>query len=155
MGDRILHKGLKSKVMSAEAAAALIPNGSVVGMSGFTGAGYPKAVPIALSKRALDEKLKGKPLKLDVLTGASTGPEQDTMMSTVEASRFRFPYQGDAATREKINWSATATTARARTTSTSPSSRSPRSTRTAPASRRPPAAPTTSTSRWPTRSSSR
>jgi succinyl-CoA:acetate CoA-transferase len=72
-------------------------------MSGFTGAGYPKAVPIALAKRALDEKLKGKPLKLDVLTGASTGPEQDTVMSTVEASRFRFPYQGDAATREKIN----------------------------------------------------
>ena len=53
MGDRILHNGLKSKVMSAEAAAALIPNGSVVGMSGFTGAGYPKAVPIALAKRAL------------------------------------------------------------------------------------------------------
>ena len=75
MGDRILHKGLKSKVMSAEAAAALIPNGSVVGMSGFTGAGYPKAVPIALAKRALDEKLKGKALKLDVLTGASTGPD--------------------------------------------------------------------------------
>ena len=103
MSNRILNKALQAKVMSAEAAAALIPNGSVVGMSGFTGAGYPKAVPIALSKRALDEKLKGKPLKLDVLTGASTGPEQDTMMSTVEASRFRFPYQGDAATREKIN----------------------------------------------------
>jgi succinyl-CoA:acetate CoA-transferase len=103
MSNRILHKGLQAKVMSAEAAAALIPNGSVVGMSGFTGAGYPKAVPIALSKRALDEKLKGKPLKLDVLTGASTGPEQDTIMSIVEAQRFRFPYQGDAATREKIN----------------------------------------------------
>jgi succinyl-CoA:acetate CoA-transferase len=103
MGDRILHKGLKSKVMSAEAAAALIPNGATVGMSGFTGAGYPKAVPIALSKRALDERLAGKPLKLNVLTGASTGPEQDTMMSVVEAQRFRFPYQGDAATREKIN----------------------------------------------------
>lgn len=103
MADRILNKALKAKVMSAEAAAALIPNGAVIGMSGFTGAGYPKAVPIALAKRALDEKLKGKALKFDVLTGASTGPEQDTMMSMVEASRFRFPYQGDAVTREKIN----------------------------------------------------
>jgi succinyl-CoA:acetate CoA-transferase len=103
MANRILHKGLKAKVMSADAAAALIPNGSVVGMSGFTGAGYPKAVPLSLAKRALDERLKGKSLKLDVLTGASTGPEQDTMMSIVEAQRFRFPYQGDAATREKIN----------------------------------------------------
>jgi len=30
-------------------------------MSGFTGAGYPKAVPIALSKRALDERLAASP----------------------------------------------------------------------------------------------
>ena len=103
MSDRILHKGLKSKVMSAEAAAALIPNGAVVGMSGFTGAGYPKAVPVALAKRAVEERLRGKPYRLDVLTGASTGPEQDTAMSMTEAQRFRFPYQGDAVTREKIN----------------------------------------------------
>ena len=103
MSNRILHKGLKAKVMTAEAAAALIPNGATIGMSGFTGAGYPKAVPIALSKRALDDKLSGKPLRFNVLTGASTGPEQDTMMSFVDAQRFRFPYQGDAVTREKIN----------------------------------------------------
>jgi succinyl-CoA:acetate CoA-transferase len=103
MSDRILNKSLKAKVMSAEAAAALIPNGAVVGMSGFTGAGYPKAVPVALSKRAVEERLRGKPFRLDVLTGASTGPEQDTAMSMTEAQRFRFPYQGDAVTREKIN----------------------------------------------------
>jgi len=103
MGDRILHKGLKSKVMSAEAAAALIPNGSVVGMSGFTGAGYPKAVPVALAKRALDERVKGQKYRLRVLTGASTGPEQDTIMSVADAQEFRFPYQGDAAARERIN----------------------------------------------------
>ena len=103
MSDRILHKGLQSKVMDAAAAAALIPNGAVIGMSGFTGAGYPKSVPVELAKRALDEKLKGKSLRFDVLTGASTGPEQDTMMAITEASRFRFPYQGDAAAREKIN----------------------------------------------------
>src|SRR6266511_4243658 len=84
MSDRILHKGLKAKVMTAEAAAALIPNGAVVGMSGFTGAGYPKAVPVALAKRAVEERLRGKPYRLDVLTGASTGPEQDTAMSMTE-----------------------------------------------------------------------
>jgi succinyl-CoA:acetate CoA-transferase len=103
MSDRILHKGLKAKVMSAADAAALIPNGAVIGMSGFTGAGYPKAVPVELSKRAIDEKMKGKTLRFDVLTGASTGPEQDTAMAITESSRFRYPYQGDAATREKIN----------------------------------------------------
>ncbi|MDO6804349.1 hypothetical protein Q4595_18015, partial [Wenyingzhuangia sp. 1_MG-2023] len=37
--------------MSAEDAAALIPAGSTVGMSGFTGAGYPKAIPAALADR--------------------------------------------------------------------------------------------------------
>ena len=103
MSERILHKGLKAKVMSAEEAAALIPNGAVVGMSGFTGAGYPKAVPVALSKRAVEERLRGKPFRLNVLTGASTGPEQDTAMSMVDSQAFRFPYQGDAVTREKIN----------------------------------------------------
>jgi succinyl-CoA:acetate CoA-transferase len=103
MSDRILHKGLKSKVMSAEAAAALIPNGAVLGMSGFTGAGYPKAVPIALAKRAVEDRLKGKPFKVSALTGASTGPELDQVMGLTEAMSFRFPYNGDAVLREKIN----------------------------------------------------
>ena len=40
---------LAAKTTTAEAAAALIPAGARVGMSGFTGAGYPKAVPAALA----------------------------------------------------------------------------------------------------------
>ncbi len=103
MSERIQHKGLKSKVMSAEDAAALIPNGAVVGMSGFTGAGYPKAIPVALAKRAVEERMQGKPFKLSVLTGASTGPELDQAMGLTECMSFRFPYQGDAVLREKIN----------------------------------------------------
>ncbi|HSD21000.1 MAG TPA: acetyl-CoA hydrolase/transferase family protein [Anaeromyxobacter sp.] len=103
MSDRIQHKGLKAKVMSAEAAAAMIPNGAVLGASGFTGAGYPKAVPIALAKRAVDERLKGKPFKVSMLTGASTGPELDQVMGLTEAISFRFPYNGDAVLREKFN----------------------------------------------------
>ncbi|HYQ80914.1 MAG TPA: propionyl-CoA--succinate CoA transferase, partial [Anaeromyxobacteraceae bacterium] len=63
MGDRILHKGLKSKIMTAEAAAALIPNGAIIATSGFTGAGYPKAVPMALAKRAVEDRTRGKPLR--------------------------------------------------------------------------------------------
>ena len=101
--SRVLNKFLQNKIMPAEEAASLIPNGATIGMSGFTGAGYPKAVPTVLAKRALDERLRGKPYRLNVLTGASTGPEQDTMMSVTESQQFRFPYQGDAATREKIN----------------------------------------------------
>ncbi len=100
---RVLNKFLQNKIMAVEEAAMMIPNGATVGMSGFTGAGYPKALPVALAKRAIDERLRGKPYRLNVLTGASTGPEQDTAMSLVDAQAFRFPYQGDATTREKIN----------------------------------------------------
>jgi succinyl-CoA:acetate CoA-transferase len=103
MSNRILNKALQAKVMSAEAAAALIPNGAVVGTSGFTGAGYPKAVPIALAKRAVEERTRGKPLRLNILTGASTGPELDQAMALVDSIGFRFPYNGDATMRERIN----------------------------------------------------
>ncbi|MDO4768920.1 MAG: propionyl-CoA--succinate CoA transferase, partial [Brachymonas sp.] len=48
---RVLHPLFREKIMSAEAAAALIMPGDVIGMSGFTGSGYPKAVPQELAKR--------------------------------------------------------------------------------------------------------
>ncbi|HLN23466.1 MAG TPA: propionyl-CoA--succinate CoA transferase, partial [Patescibacteria group bacterium] len=48
--SRVLHSGLRQKIMSADAAAALIQHGDNVGMSGFTGSGYPKAIPPALAK---------------------------------------------------------------------------------------------------------
>jgi succinyl-CoA:acetate CoA-transferase len=48
---RIHHPGLARKVMPADAAAAMIDPGATVGMSGFTGAGYPKEVPLAPAQR--------------------------------------------------------------------------------------------------------
>ena len=103
MSDRILNKAMKAKVMSPEAAAALIQNGATLGVSGFTGAGYPKAVPTAIAKKAIDERMKGKNYKVNILSGASTGPDLDHAMGLTEAIGFRFPYQGDAVLREKIN----------------------------------------------------
>ena len=41
MSDRIAHAQLRGKVMSAEEAAQYVEHGDKVGMSGFTGAGYP------------------------------------------------------------------------------------------------------------------
>ena len=46
---RIHHPALARKVVPADAAAAMIGPGATVGMSGFTGAGYPKEVPLALA----------------------------------------------------------------------------------------------------------
>lgn len=45
MSGRIHNEALRSKVMSAPDAAALVKNGWNVGFSGFTGAGYPKYFP--------------------------------------------------------------------------------------------------------------
>ena len=48
---RVLNSALAQKIMSATEAAALIRSGDQIGMSGFTGSGYPKAVPIELARR--------------------------------------------------------------------------------------------------------
>jgi succinyl-CoA:acetate CoA-transferase len=100
---RIACASLRSRVMSAEAAAALIASGSTVGMSGFTGSGYPKAVPLALAARIEAEHAAGNPFRLRVWTGASTGPELDGALAKANGIEFRLPYNSDPIAREKIN----------------------------------------------------
>jgi succinyl-CoA:acetate CoA-transferase len=63
--------------MSAETAAGLIQTGDQIGMSGFTGSGYPKLVPVQLAKRIADAHFRGEKFQASVFTGASTGPELD------------------------------------------------------------------------------
>jgi len=52
--SRVLNPTLANRIMGAEEAAALIHSGHQIGMSGFTGSGYPKAVPLALARRIAD-----------------------------------------------------------------------------------------------------
>lgn len=99
----IRNRALQSKVMSAEDAAALIPNGANVGMSGFTGSGYPKAVPSALAARMTALREAGDPMRIKVWTGASTGPELDGELAAADGIEFRLPYNSDPIAREKIN----------------------------------------------------
>jgi succinyl-CoA:acetate CoA-transferase len=94
---------LRSKIMSAEHAASFITSGSTVGMSGFTGSGYPKAVPMALAARIETAHATGKPFKVRVWTGASTGPELDGALAKVNGIEFRLPYNSDPIVRDKIN----------------------------------------------------
>ncbi|NLW04938.1 MAG: propionyl-CoA--succinate CoA transferase, partial [Pseudomonadaceae bacterium] len=77
---------LRKRVMTAEEAAELIPAGSNVGMSGFTGAGYPKAVPKALAERIRKHNAQegSKPFRINVWTGASTAPELDGTLAEVD-----------------------------------------------------------------------
>jgi succinyl-CoA:acetate CoA-transferase len=101
--SRVKSTALRAKLMPAEAAAELITPGSTVGMSGFTGSGYPKAVPQALANRMEQATAAGQPFRLRVWTGASTGPELDGALARANGIEFRLPYNSDPIAREKIN----------------------------------------------------
>ncbi|MBY6064497.1 propionyl-CoA--succinate CoA transferase [Pseudidiomarina sediminum] len=102
--SRILCPQLQQKVMSADEAAAMIPAGATVGMSGFTGAGYPKAVPGALAERIKAHNATGAaPFRINVLTGASTAPELDGKLAEVDGIELRLPFQSDPICRDRIN----------------------------------------------------
>ncbi len=94
--DGIHCPALMNRVMSAEQAAELIQPGMTVGFSGFTRAGYPKAVPTAIA--AL-----GKASGLNVITGASTGPELDEALAKAGLVSKRAPFQTDREVRRQIN----------------------------------------------------
>jgi len=101
--SRIFNEAFKSKVMSAEDAAALIHNGDNIGFSGFTGAGYPKAVPGALATRIKAAHARGDEFRIGMYTGASTAPELDGVLAETDGVAFRAPYQSDPIMRSKIN----------------------------------------------------
>ncbi len=90
-------------VLTPEEAAALIQNGQTIGFSGFTPAGAAKAIPKALAVRAEAEHAMGRPFKVGVLTGASTGPSLDGALAEAEAISFRTPYQSNPVLRSQIN----------------------------------------------------
>jgi succinyl-CoA:acetate CoA-transferase len=99
---RVLNPTLAGKIMSAEEAAALIRSGDQVGMSGFTGSGYPKAVPVELARIA-EVNFRGQKFQVSVFTGASTGPELDGALAMAGGIHLRLPYQSDPETRKRIN----------------------------------------------------
>ena len=101
--SRILSEKYRSKVMSAEEAAKLIKNGDRVGFSGFTGSGYPKALPEALAAEIKAAHDKGDDFQIASYTGASTAPEHDGALAAVDGISMRMPYQSDPIMRNKIN----------------------------------------------------
>src|ERR1700756_3726884 len=100
---RVLNNALAKKIMSADEAAALIRSGDQVGMSGFTGSGYPKVVPIELARRIAEAHIHGQKFQVSVFTGASTGPELDGALAMAGGINLRLPYQSDPETRKRIN----------------------------------------------------
>ncbi len=89
--------------LTAEEAASHINHGQTIGFSGFTPAGAAKAIPKALAARAVAEQKKGRPFKVNVVTGASTGQSLDGELARANAIGWRTPYQSDPDLRRLIN----------------------------------------------------
>ncbi|WP_053955570.1 acetyl-CoA hydrolase/transferase family protein [Inediibacterium massiliense] len=96
---RIRREDLKSKIMSAQEAAMFFKDGMTVATSGFTPAGYPKAVPSALAKRSEE----GEKIGITLITGASVGDELDGALTRSGVIQRRFPYQTHKDIRNSIN----------------------------------------------------
>lgn len=86
--------------MNPEQAAELVKDGMIVAASGFTPAGYPKAVPMSLAKRVKKSKEK---LQISLLTGASVGEELDGALTEAGIIARRYPYQTNKLLRDNIN----------------------------------------------------
>jgi succinate CoA transferase len=91
------------KFISAEEAAGYIQHDQVIGVGGFTSSGVPKAVTKALAKRAEEEHAQGKPFKVGLYTGASSGESVDGCLARAHAIKFRTPYQADKYMRAELN----------------------------------------------------
>ncbi|WP_300682909.1 acetyl-CoA hydrolase/transferase family protein [Nocardioides sp.] len=103
LSDRIVDPELAGRLMTAAEAVTHIRHGDALGMSGFTGAGYPKAIPTALAERAEAAHARGEEFRVQVWTGASTAPEMDGVLAKAHAMSKRMPFQSDPALRAGIN----------------------------------------------------
>lgn len=96
--DRIHYAPYQDKIVSAEEAAKLIKDGSVLGVSGFTKAGDSKEVLPALAKRAETD-----PLRITLFSGASLGYDTETQLASKNVIAKRMPFQADSELRKAIN----------------------------------------------------
>ena len=101
--NRLRCTALKEKLLSAEDAAQLIKDGMTVAVSGFTPAGCPKAVPLALAEQV---RSGGRRLKLTLLSGASTGEELDSEWAALGIIARRAPYMTSKTLRAAVNGAA-------------------------------------------------
>ena len=90
--DRVRCKSLLSKVMKAEDTIQFFKPGMNLAWSGFTPAGYPKVVPIALAEHVEKNNLQGK-WKFNLFIGASVGAETEDRWAVNDMIDRRWPYQ--------------------------------------------------------------
>ena len=89
--------------ISAEEAAHVIKNEDIVGLSGFTPAGSPKAVMAEVAKIAEEKHARGEEFQIGLITGASTGDSCDGTLTRAHALKFRAPYTTNTDFRKAVN----------------------------------------------------
>ncbi|MCD8375664.1 MAG: succinate CoA transferase [Oscillospiraceae bacterium] len=97
---RIRCAALREKLTDAETAARLIEDGMIVAVSGFTPAGCPKEVPLALARQVSSGE---RQVRISLWTGASTGREIDQALAGAGVIARRLPYQSDPVLRAAVN----------------------------------------------------
>ena len=90
-------------LLSAEEAAELIPNGSTLGIGGFTPPGCPIAVPKALAERANRLHEEGQAFQVKIISGAEAGIAVDRDLVAANAVSFRMPFMAEKGLRAAIN----------------------------------------------------
>ncbi|TRO80335.1 acetyl-CoA hydrolase/transferase C-terminal domain-containing protein [Desulfuromonas acetexigens] len=90
--SRVRRKSLLSKVCKAEDTIKYFQAGQNLLWSGFTPAGYPKEVPIALANHVKANNLQGK-MKFNLFIGASVGAETENVWAELDMIDRRWPYQ--------------------------------------------------------------
>lgn len=97
--NRIRNKAMRKLVSSPEEAARIIKKGMTVAVSGYTPAGYPKVIPQELVKRVQN----GEELWINLISGASLGPEIDEQLALHGIIKRRLPFQTNRVLRDLIN----------------------------------------------------
>lgn len=90
-------------ILTAQEAACYINNGDGVGISGFTLSGTPKIVLPEVAKRAEEAHAAGKPFKINLYSGASTGDAIDGVLTKAGAIGYRAPFISNPTVRNSIN----------------------------------------------------
>ena len=102
LAERVRRPSLLAKVVKTEEVIPLFKDGMSLGWSGFTPAGYPKEVPIALADYVEKNNLQGK-LRFNLFIGASVGVETEDRWASLDMIDRRWPYQTGKNIQKGIN----------------------------------------------------
>lgn len=97
--ERVKHRGLRERVVSADEAANLVKSGMRVATGGSTSSGYPISFFKAVSRRS---KSDGS-LKIDIWSGAPLGPEIDGDLVEAGVVQRRLCHQANPVMAKAIN----------------------------------------------------